>query len=80
VIVREARLRELVRRVLPNGEVSLTGLISFDESAAVTIRLSAEEFATLEATMSGHPRLAMTLRLGGPNLRDLVTRDEGASA
>lgn len=81
MIARKVRLRELLRRTCGDGSIAFTALISLDESAGVTIRLSDEEHAVLEGAMVKQTPLVMTLRIGPPSLRELASRDaaEGSS-
>lgn len=81
MIVRKVRLRELLRRTCGDGSIAFTALISLDEGAPVTLRLSAEEHAVFEGAMLKQRALVMTLRIGPLNLRELASRDadEGVS-
>lgn len=77
MIARKVRLHELLRRTCGDGSIAFAALISIDEGAAVTLRLSAEEHAVLESAMLRQQALAMMLRVGPPSLRDLVSREAG---
>lgn len=80
MIDRGVIVQELTRRVLRDGKVSYSALVTFDESAATTIRLTKDDHDALEATMGAGKRLVMTVRLAPPTLDELASRDASGGA
>lgn len=79
MITRKAVVRELVRRTCADGTIAFSALLSFDESAATTIRLTEEEHAILEASMGKRRRLVMTLQIGAPDRLELAVSAEAVA-
>lgn len=61
MIIREVRVRELLRRELPDGSISHSALLSFDEAAATTVRLTAKEYDAARAALKAKRPLIMHL-------------------
>lgn len=75
MIGREVRIDGLVRRTHRDATVSYSANVAFDEVSAVTLRISAEEHATLETALGSKVKLVMSLRIGPPDLRELASAD-----
>lgn len=70
-----ARVDELLVRTLPGGTESFHARIAFDESAAVTVRVSREEHAILHAALAKGSRFTVALRPAAPTIEALATRE-----
>lgn len=64
MLTRTARIRELTRRVFEDGSVAHSALVSWDEAACTSVRLTPTEFGTLETCLAKRRRLVMTLTVG----------------
>lgn len=82
MITRAAKVRELIRRTLPDGSESCSASVTFDEAGATTLRLSLAEHEEIAASLRAGKGFVVCLRLAPPSLAALASRStaEGTGA
>lgn len=76
MITVSAKVHRILRDVGPHGTVSYTAQVSLDESPdRVTVRLTADEYAALEAALVKDSRFTVALRPAAPTIEDLAARE-----
>jgi hypothetical protein len=82
VIARPAKVRELIRRTMPDGTESCSVSVTFDEAGATTLRLSLAEHDEIAASLRGGKGFVVCLRLAPPTLSALAvpSTTEGSGA
>lgn len=63
MITRKATVHEVIERSLPGGSVSRSVLVSLDEGAATTLRLTADEHEALKVALGSGKRFVVSLQL-----------------
>lgn len=69
MIVRSAKVRELICRTFPDGTVSRSASLSFDETSCTTVRLSKEEHDSLAVAMREGRRFVISVNVESPAMQ-----------
>ncbi len=79
MITRDAKIRELTLRTLPDGTEACSVSITFDEAGFTTLRLSRQEHdelaLALRSSSDRFARFVVAVRLAPPTITDLAASE-----